>query len=246
MEYEFKLFAGLTAKQFIFAAIGGTATFVFLQLSLKGLIPPLFGWPLTFISGASALGFTLFSYEKRPLDQWIQDFMRVMRTPLLRVWKKTDDAVKYVENKQYKPETMPEYLAIYFQTSKTVGTFKKKLEKHLDQQRQHQRINIDPSNYTQYSIYNVKLPDVPNTIAFRLIDENTPIKGVIAYMKDINNKVVRALKSTESGIIYFNKSLNNGTYRIRFEHEQYKFPELTVTFNNNTYPLFNIVPLKNE
>ncbi len=245
MEYEFKLFAGLTWKQFIYAAIGGVLSFIIFQMTLGKKIPAIFGWPLLFITAAATLALTFFTYEKRSLDQWIQDYLRAMSIPLIRVWKKDYKPVKYDPKKRYKPETFPDYLSVYFKKEVEISSAHKKVEHTLKQIQQPKVININPSNHTQFSTLNIKIPEIPNTVAFRLVSNNQPVEGVVARLYDINNKELRALKSTPHGIIYFNKPLNNGTYRIVFNHPKIRFPEVHITFQNNTYPLFNIVGEQN-
>ena len=44
MEYEFKLFAGLTLKQFIYVAISGGFSFALFQLNRAGIFPAFFAW----------------------------------------------------------------------------------------------------------------------------------------------------------------------------------------------------------
>ncbi len=243
MEYEFKLFAGLTVKQFVFAIVGGAGTYAFLHMTIKGLIPPIFGWPLTLAFLAITLGFTFLNYEHKSFDKWIQDWLRVSAIPLIRVWKKDDKPVRLKTDKRYKPEVMPDYLLAYFDTSGNIGSFKKKLQEQLSNMPRPKVLNITPQNFKDFSVQNVKIPQTPNTVAFVLLDGQSPIEGAVAYLNDLNNKVLAALKSTKHGIIYFNKPVPDGTYRIKLEHPKYLFPEITVTFQQSVYPLFKISPL---
>ncbi len=243
MEYEFKLFAGLTVKQFVYAAIGGAGSYIFLQLTLKNMIPPIFGWPLTFFFTITTLLFTFFSYEKKSLDQWIQDWLRVSTTPLIRVWNKTGKPVKLEEGKRYKPDNMPAYLLLYFEPQATVQSVKNKMREHLEKLTKSYIIEITPENYEKYAVPNVQLPPVNNTVAFLLLDGVQPLEGVIAYLKDMTGKVLMALKSTKHGIIYFNKPVPDGTYKVEFEHPVFKFPEVNIKFKHTIYPLFKINPL---
>lgn len=243
MEYEFKLFAGLTVKQFVFAVIGGAGTYAFLHMSIKHFIPGIFGWPLTLIFAAITLGFTFFNYEKKSLDKWIQDWMRVSATPLIRVWNKAGKPVRLKKGKRYKPEVMPDYLLAYFDVSGNIGSFKKKLQEQLSKVARPKVLNITPQNFKEFSVDNVKIPQIPNTVALLLLDGELPIEGVVAYMRDLNNKVISALKSTKHGIIYFNRPVPDGTYKIEFEHPRYMFPDITITFSQNAYPLFKIMAL---
>ena len=251
MEYEFKLFAGLSLKQFAYIASASVLAFIFFSLSSKGIIPISVGVTLAFLILGVGILLALGSYQKRSLDQWLQLYIRAMQIPLKRVWNKTDTPIDPKEVLNSKPNIFPKYLRIYFTTTETLEKIDKNIKnyfKHKPQQvqliKQEQIIKITPQNVHKYSVQNVKLPPIKNTVALKIIYNNKEIPGVIAKLIDSQNRVVKALRSNQSGIIYFNEPVKDGTYKITLEHPNYKFPEIMIEFKGITYPLINIIPLK--
>ncbi|PJB23519.1 hypothetical protein CO112_00650, partial [Candidatus Dojkabacteria bacterium CG_4_9_14_3_um_filter_150_Dojkabacteria_WS6_41_13] len=85
MEYEFKLFAGLTLKQFIYVAVSGGLSFALYELNRLGAFPAFFAW-LT-IPTVMLVGITLGlgSYNKRTMEDWLTSYTRASNIILRRV-----------------------------------------------------------------------------------------------------------------------------------------------------------------
>ncbi|MCC7304498.1 PrgI family protein [bacterium] len=253
MEYEFKLFAGLTLKQFIYVASAGGLSFGLYQLNRAGVFPAFFAWltiPVILLVGIT-LG--LGVYQRRTMEDWFTSFARANTLVLRRVWKKDAKAVKADNFFTTKPQKLPTYLAAYFMTH---DEFKKALNgQKLPQQtvgavttvqevitpQIQQTLSISPDNTADFAEAGVTLPAIPNTVAFRLQEDGLPLEGVVAYVKDQTQTVVTALRSNKDGIIYFNQSFKEGAYEIDFQSpDAISIPKVKITFQGNTYPLLNI------
>lgn len=253
MEYEFKLFAGLTLKQFIYVAVSGGFAFGLYELNRAGVFPAFFAWltiPLVLIVGVT-LG--LGMYQKRTAEDWFTSFAKASNTVLRRVWKKTPGAIKAEDFFSTKPKKLPSYLAAYFLTHD-------EFKKAIGMQSNGPQINVTtvqeniapqiptvltltPDSALDYAEPGVNLPAIPNTVAFKLQEDGLALEGVVAYVKDASQTVIAALRSNKDGIIYFNQGFKNGDYEIDFQSpEAATIPKVKIAFQGSTYPLLNISP----
>lgn len=259
MEYEFKLFAGLTLKQFIYVAVSGGFAFGLYELNRAGLFPAFFAWitiPIILLVGVT-LG--LGSYQKRTMEDWFNAFAKANALTLRRVWKKDTKAVTHDNFHATKPHSLPSYLAVYFmnqdeftrlmrnkggvEDSHEPATIVQPLLHAENIPTIQEVIQLTQANATDFAEPGVTLPAIPNTIAFKLQEDNLPMEGVVAYVKDANMSVVGALRSNKDGIVYFNQGFQNGDYEIEFQSpEAATFPKVRVQFQGLTYPLINLSP----
>ncbi|WKZ23713.1 MAG: PrgI family protein [Candidatus Dojkabacteria bacterium] len=257
MDYEFKLFAGLTLKQFIYVAVAGGFSFLLFQLNRAGIFPSFFAWltipPILLVGITLGLG----SYNRRTMEDWLTSFARANNIVLRRVWKKDASLVDYEHFHSTRPQKLPHYLAIYLMTH---DEYKKALQDPSSVTTTPQPLNVTtiqdipapqlptvisltPTAAVDYAEPGVSLPAIPNTIAFKLSEDALPLEGVVAYCKDTTQTVVSALRSNKDGIIYFNQSFANGNYEIEFQSpEAATFPKVKIEFSGTTYPLINLSP----
>ncbi len=250
LNYEFKLFAGLTWKQFVYVGIGVTFGVLLIQGSVKGIIPAIIGWPLGILAILAPIALALIKLEDRPLEQWLIDALRLFNTPLLRAWMKTPKTIPLKDALNSKPNIFPEYTYDFLEyeenntnISNTINVTQKIPD--LNAMAQTNTLLLTPDNANLYAVKQVTLPQIKNTIAF-LIQTHKPITDVTATLLNSNNQIIRQLKSNQKGIIYFNKPLPNGTYTIKFNHPQLQFPTIQVQMTGITYPLIKITPLNHE
>ncbi len=253
MEYEFKLFAGLTLKQFIYVAVSGGFAFGLYELNRAGWFPAFFAWltiPLVLLVGVT-MG--LGMYQKRTMEDWFTAYARNSNIHLRRVWKKDNKPVTFEHFFTTKPAKLPNYLAAYFLThdefKKALGisTTGKQVNVTTIQETTAPQINsvieITPQTVDDYAEPGVTLPAIPNTVAFKLQEDSIALEGVVAYVKDDKQSVISALRSNKDGIIYFNQSFKEGEYEIEFQSpEAATLPKVKISFQGTTYPLINIAP----
>ncbi len=252
MEYEFKLFAGLSLRQFVYVAAAGAIAFALFQLNKVEILPSFFAWILIPIVVLVGIILGLGSYQKRTMEEWLTAYVRNLNTPLRRVWKKGTDVIKKEQFFSTKPAVLPNYLAAYFMNAdeykklmRDAGSVASPgmISQIQDQPQIIPTLEITSQNITDYADMMTNIPKIPNTLVFRIIDDNLPIEGVVAYMKDQSNAVVAALRSNADGIIYFNQGFNNGVYEIDFQSDALNFPRVRILLEGNTYPLINLSPI---
>ncbi len=253
MDYEFKLFAGLSLKQFIYIAVSGGFSFGLYELNRLGVFPTFFAWltiPVILIVGI-ALG--LGGYQKRGFEEWFSSFSRTLKTPLRRVWKKGNTIVKNEDIFKTKPLSLPNYLAIYFlnpdeyrklMRNAPNATLIPNAMQVQDQPAVVPTITLASNIVSEYADPGVTLPSIPNTIAFKVEEDNLPVEGVVAYVKDAIGTVLSALRSNKDGIIYFNQGFSDGIYDIDFQGDAMTLPKVHITFDGTTYPLINLTPIE--
>lgn len=255
MDYEFRLFAGLTLKQFIYVAVSGGISFALFQMNRAGLFPDFFAWltipPILLVGLVLGLG----SFGKRSAEDYLTAFFRVSNMPLRRVWKKDPKPVKFDDFFNTKPAVLPAYLAGYFigqdeyrrlmqSQLNTTGVQQQTVVMATEQPQMLTTLDITMDNCFDYAEPSITLPIIPNTVAFRLQEDSIPLEGVVAYVKDAQGTVLTALRSNQEGILYFSQSFQNGTYEMDFQApDGTTFPRIRITFDGNTYPLLNIAPL---
>ncbi len=85
--YEFKLVGDMTLKQFLKAAVGiVVAIFIY----KTGLLV-IFKWPLMLISAGLGLALAFVPFEDRPLDTWLNAFLKSIYSPTIYLYKKKNE-----------------------------------------------------------------------------------------------------------------------------------------------------------
>lgn len=256
MDYEFKLFAGLTLKQFIYVAVSGGFAFGLYELNRAGVFPAFFAWltiPTIILVGVT-LG--LGSFNKRTMEDWFTSFARANTVALRRVWKKETTPIKFEQFFNTKPKVLPTYLATYFMNA---DAFRKLMKMPAAGYGYPQNttvvqaqeipqitpvISINQQNFYDYAEPGVSLPAIPNTVAFKLQEDGIPTEGVVAYVKDPQSTVIAALRSNKDGIIYFNQGFANGEFEVDFQSpDAATYPKVKIQFEGTTYPLLNLTPV---
>lgn len=250
LSYEFKLFAGLTWKQFVYVAIGVVFGVILIQSSTKGYIPPIIGYPFGIIAIILPLSMAFIKIGDRPMEEIILDAIRVFNMPLIRVWLKNQKYVSLKNALNSKPSTFPSYVAELLEidfNEATAGGIKIKHNYIQNVVKTAQEtLFLNPDNAHDYAVPNVTLPNIPNTVAFLITTPQGALPDVIATLKNSAGEIVQSLKSNEKGIIYFNKQIPSGTYTISFSHPKYNLPTVTIEMTGATYPLIKLVPIGNE
>jgi len=247
MDYEFKLFAGLTLKQFVILAITGGLVFLTFQLNQSGVLPNFFFWilmPTILLVGA---GLGLGNYQRRSFDEWITSFLKVINSPLRRVWKKDLQPVYKDNFMNTKVPTFPQYLSIYFLNE---DEYRKMMQSSSAAPVIPNTMTVIPTivisqdNMRDYADPNIVLPMIPNTVAFRVLQDGIPMDGVVCYVKDALGNVVAALQSNQEGMLYFEQSFPTGNFTFEFKDDTgAQYPKLQLFFEGFTFPLINVTPL---
>ncbi len=92
--FQFKLVGDMTLKQFLYLVTGvGTAYLCFVFLASRA---PLLAWPIIILSGFLGVAFAFFPISDRPLDHWVNAFLKAVYSPTQRAWQKNGQT--YVSN----------------------------------------------------------------------------------------------------------------------------------------------------
>ena len=244
-KYEFKILAGLTWKQFILLGATLTVSYIFYDLTSKGVFPTWFGYPaavLLFI-GVLILGFV--RVEGKTLAQALSKLISYMSLPILRVWRKPQmPPVPYEQRHNTKPKLFPDYLKIYFlpkfnlSTKQAIHRFSKGIEPDS--------IKIDQNYLSQNIDPTIKVPAIPNTLAIKIVDyNNQAIPNAIVVIQDKIGRPLLNGKSNKYGIIYFNRPLPSGKYKLSITSPQEKlqFPIYHIELTGRPLPLIILKPL---
>lgn len=95
LDVEDKILGPITVRQFLELLVGGLIIVVFYKI---------FDFTLFIISGLTVLGITLIVAFARingqPFHLFFLNFVQTLRNPKLKVWKKSVDIIKGIEEKQ--------------------------------------------------------------------------------------------------------------------------------------------------
>lgn len=84
--FQFKLVGDMTLKQFVYLAVGcGIAYLLFVFLASTY---PVVVWPLIIISASMGAAFAFLPIGFRPLDYWLQAFLKAIYSPTRGAWQK--------------------------------------------------------------------------------------------------------------------------------------------------------------
>ena len=243
--YEFKLFAGLTWRQFIYVAFGIGAGVLLLQSTAKGFIPALIGYPLGILAMVIPASISLVKIQGRTLESWLKDAMRVFGMPLVYAWNKDRRKIKLKQAPDSKPKVFPKYLKGLFEKGKIARGVNLRQHRRFVRQKLNKLI-LTPESAKELAVHTVKLAPIPNTIALLLATpDDKPITDVVGILQSETGQTIDKLRSNTKGILYFSKSVPNGVYRIILDHPLFKFPMLEVYFTGAPYPLVKIKAIDN-
>ena len=85
--YEFKLVGDMTLKQFVKAAAG---IIIALLLNKSNLLV-IFKWPLMLASAGMGLALAFVPFEDRPLEVWVNAFLKSIYSPTIYLYKKKNE-----------------------------------------------------------------------------------------------------------------------------------------------------------
>lgn len=152
MDVEFKLIGDLTMRQFAYLFLFGILGYLAYLLVIG-----LFKWPTVVLLVMLGLGLAFVPIEERGLDEWIVNFIRAIRFPTQRVWKKEP---------QLPTAFVYDNIAVVRQEMITLAptSSRRKLEEYLRLQDEHQE--EDPLDIPEKE-YMMKVrrafPNVPTT-----------------------------------------------------------------------------------
>jgi hypothetical protein len=186
------------------------------------------------------------------MEEWLNAYVKANNMALRRVWKKDALPVRAPHFHDTKPTYLPGYLAAYLltkdeflQVARNANSAPGTVNAVFDMPETIPTLNLTPSTSYEYADIGTQMPQVPNTVAFRLQEDEIPLEGVIATVKDPSGQIVTSLRSNKDGILYFNQPFASGEYSIDFQlPDTATLPRVTILFDGSTYPLLNLSPVE--
>ncbi len=241
-KYEFKIFAGLTWKQFIVVG-GGAATSYFLYLMVsKNIMSAYVGYPLAIITFLVPVTLLFMRVEKEPLAVILTRFLSYTSIPLLRVWLwGKQKVVPYKQRLRAKPGIFPTYLKDYFETEFHLTT--KQVIRKLSKRNKPAFIPIDDKYLTAYADFSIKIPAIPNTLAIKVSGpKKNPQPGITVVIKNKHGMPLYIGKTNNYGIVYFSNPLPSDKYFIEIKHDNIKYPIYQIKLEGKSLPLIELLP----
>lgn len=197
--FEFKLIGFLTLRQFIFIAIFSGLGMIFFY----GIPIPFVNTAATAISVLIGIAFAYIRINERPLDIFVRNFIKKIFTPSQYYYVRKNPApssffTSSTQISKRTPET--EEIKKLISSAKIDPMVKSASASPLRHETSRKRDEPDPSN--------------PFLSGLVINHKNTPLPGILIYIKDQNNKLVRILKSNQHGLFATFHSLPDGEYAL--------------------------------
>jgi hypothetical protein len=264
LDVEFKLFTRFTLKEFAYLAIGLGIGGIMIYLVVSDIIPPLLGIPIFVVSSGLGAFLGLVPINDQDADTFIKNYIIAITNPTQRVWLN-----KELKEKGAKPELKPDEEGklipkdIKTKKKKIIGQ-SLPVENESDETEEDdpkdllgEELNIDPQlatvpqslpnniiitedNISKYQFKIASTEKLPGNINFWLSTKNSkPVPNAIVYLKSVEDKILYANKTGESGYFLTNKLWEPGIYMLEFQHPTYEFPkvQLEVTEKKNKLPI---------
>jgi len=247
--FEFKLIGFLTIRQFIYLVVFFPIGFV-----VYSLFPiPLLNILLGVLTGCVGLAFAFLPVNDRPLDIWIRNFFKRMTSPTQYLFHKENAPLYFLQNLIFVSDPhralthieSQEKLAQYLATKNPAPTQNTKKQAILNL---FQTASL-PDKKT------VSSPPIPSASPlpaeaplagtktgvrnpfFTGVVKNhklIPIPGLLIYVKDEQNKVLRLLKTNPHGIFATFSPLPVGEYvfEIKDPNSSYLFDTMKIKTNS--------------
>ena len=239
-KYQFKIFAGLTWKQFLVVGGGGALAYLFYYFGKNNLLNPFLSMILAFFSFFVPIVSLFVKVEGTPLVLLVGRFLGYLKTAPLRVWKKPNTkSVKYPNRLKNKPTVFPAYFSLYFKP----GQKPSKLSKEASTIG---IIEINDNYIQRFSNASIKTPPTPNAIPLQIFSaQNTPLQNAEVLLLNKDGKALYKGISNQHGIVYFKNPLPNGVYFIQIKHPNAVFPAYKITLNGKQLPVIKITANQN-
>lgn len=232
--FEFKLIGFLTLRQFLYLAVFSAFAFI-----LFALIPvPLFNILAAASSAFAGVALAFLPVNERPLDIWIKNFVKKLLSPSQYYYQKKNRPPAFLKGVrlQAEPEVVANHLEAKDKLNAYVSRKKKKSSTDGEKKRVSQMISFPQTkpatedkkrNYSPLPKRLLKSvenkankqafsDDKPTPFLFGLVknSQGMPLPGVLVYIKDKSEKLLRILKTNSQGVFATFKFLPPGPYAL--------------------------------
>lgn len=227
--FEFKLIGFLTLKQFIYLIVFLPFGYIVYQL-----FPiPLVNIVLACLVGGLGVFLAFVPINDRPADVWIRNFVKRLTSPTQYVYQKKDSPLYFLDNLVFA--TNPHLTLAHIESKEKLAAYlnqqptptNKKQTIHLLFQQPNQTVvpviptvSVSSTKQTEKvvaqpppSITLTKQPFLSGVIKnHKLI----PLPGILIYIKNEKNDVVRLLKTNPHGVFATFSPMTAGNYAFEF------------------------------
>lgn len=250
--FEFKLIGFLTLKQFVYLVLFFPAAFVVYKL-----FPiPIFNYIFAFAVALFGVALAFVPINDRPLDVWVMNFFKRLRSPTQFLYKKQGEALHFLDDLVFVSD--PHRVIAHVESKTKLAEYLAKTKPPVQKSNIKQRItnllqNPDillktPQKKESKPVPADKSAFPPQTSERKPFitgviknHKNIPLPGLLIYIKDEKDTVLRLLKSNPHGIFATFNPLAAGEYKFEI-----KDPKSTYFFDtmNNKVEESNPQPLE--
>lgn len=246
--FEFKLIGFMTLKQFLYLVI-----FFPLGLIVYFIFPiPIINILFGVLVGSMGLIFAFVPIYDRPVDVWVKNLYKRLTNPTQFIYKKNNQPANFLNDLYFtnnphqvlshveSEKKLKEYLEKNKKTANNQSKTKKQIDNLLKQK-------LVVNQKTPALITPVqKGPNQPNKLQkkpfFSGVVKNhklIPLPGILIYIKDKNNKVLRLLKTNPHGVFAtFNPLLEDEYFfEIKDPNNNYFFDTMKIKVLKNNSPI---------
>lgn len=257
--FEFKLIGFMTLHQFLYLVVFfplGYIVYYLVPLAIVNII-------LGLIVASIGIVFAFVPIQDRPMEKWVRNFIKRMRSPTQYRFKKKNNSIKVVENLYFADDPhitlthieTKEKLNAYIKKQREEGQVKQKTS--ADTAKSKQKIHVkDLLNQAQYTSpqtvqqaphedlrYQVQDPDTikqPFITGVVKNRKNIALPGILVSIKDSNGQQLRLLKTNPHGIFATYSKLPAGDFILKASdpNDNYFFDTMNLHIDpDNVQPL---------
>lgn len=226
--FEFKLIGFMTLRQFIYIIVFVSIGFVVYKLIPLRYVNIFFG----VLVGVIGLAFAFIPIQDRPLDVWIRNLFKRLRSPTQYVYKKANRAVYFLNDLYFvndphltlthieTKDKLASYLDEKNETNKTqIEALRLKKKDHIEDllQKNNSQAPLkqsvsqtgQPTTGERLREQNVQQPYITGVVKNR---KQIPIPGILVSIQTEQGKQVRLLKTNPHGVFATYSPLEEGDY----------------------------------
>lgn len=252
--FEFKLIGFLTLKQFIFLIVFSPMGFLVYKIFPVPLLNAVFG---ALVAGLGA-AFAFVPINDRPLDVWIRNLIKRITSPTQYIYRKQNKPIYFLQDlffvadphrvlahvesqeklNQYLAKTQPEQaskntrrLQIMAILQNPAALFLHKAQKKTAVEEKEVSHPAVKQNIT-YNMMSAGAGQTRQPFFTGVIKNHKliPLPGIMVYVKDKNDQVVRLLKTNPHGVFATFSALPKGkyTFEVKDPRSSYFFDTMKI------------------
>ena len=258
--FEFKLIGFMTVRQFGYVLLAGVIGYLFFLAVPIQILNVIVGVLILSVG----LLFAFVPINDRPFDVFVRNLMKRLNSPTQYVFRKHDKALRIFDELYF--EANPHIIMAHVDSKEKLATYlslkNQSLDKQEEQNDHHVRVQSllkqklvvpapsvvkpEPTKQISSTPTVTKKPQITKHPIFTGVVYNKrhiPLPGVLLYIRDHNNSVLRILKTNPHGVFATFNPLPEGEYIIEIVDSSggYLFDKTTIAITNQTRHNFEFV-----